>query len=66
MSDVDELSNSSHDTCQTTDSMWDMAINDARTELADAERRVSRLRNALRIFQENKVKGLTWPGKSGE
>jgi hypothetical protein len=58
----DGVSINSHDICQSIDSTWDKAIVDATSELADAEHRVSRLRNALRIFKENKVKGVPWPG----
>lgn len=61
MADIDCVSKKSQDTSQNTDSMWDTAIKDALGELANAEQRVSRLRNALRIFKENKVKGVPWP-----
>jgi hypothetical protein len=61
---LDKVSNSSQVSCQTTESKWDKAICDAKAELAKTERRASRLRNALRIFQENKLKGVPWPTES--
>lgn len=61
MHKVDNMSKKSQQECQGTDPKWDAAINDARHELADAERRVSRLRSAVRIFEENKVNGVPWP-----
>jgi len=56
------VSNNSSTNCQTTESKWDIAICDAQSELREAEKRVGRLRTAIRIFKENKDKGVPWPG----
>lgn len=62
MHKLDSASKDSSRKCQSTDSKWDKAIDDASHELVQAERKVSRLQAALRIFRENKVKGVPWPG----
>lgn len=62
MANQEMLSTDPNERCQTTDSKWDKAILDAQTELAAAEQRVGRLRVAIKIFMENKVKGVPWPG----
>lgn len=49
---------------QASDSKWDNAISDAKAEIAETERRIGRLRNALRIFKEQKLKGIPWPGNA--
>ena len=47
---------------------WDMAISDARNELAVVARKKARLEQAIRIFKANKQDGVPWPGtqKTGE
>jgi hypothetical protein len=64
MREVDKVSNRKIEISQTDDSKWDMAIQASETELAEAEHRVSRLRSALRIFKEQKAKGVPWPGEA--
>jgi hypothetical protein len=58
---LDKLSRTENERCQNVDPKWDIAIIDAKKELAGVEQRASRLRNAIRIFQDNKAKGVQWP-----
>jgi len=47
---------------QTADSQWDSAIRDAEMEVELLVRQQSRLRQAIRIFKQNKSDGMQWPG----
>jgi hypothetical protein len=62
MPEPNNVSTSCQEKCQTADSMWDSAISSASDDLAEAQRKVARLRCAIRIFREHKVKGVPWPG----
>ena len=55
------VSNICSKSCQSIESEWDKAIIDAKNELKDAERRVGRLKNAIRIFLQHKKDGVPWP-----
>jgi hypothetical protein len=56
------LSTKQSKSSQTTDTKWDKAILDAEEELRIAEKRVGRLRTAIRIFRDHKNSGVPWPG----
>jgi hypothetical protein len=41
---------------------WDEAIADAEAEVRALAKQAARLRQAIRIFKENKREGVKWPG----
>jgi hypothetical protein len=50
---------------QSNDSMWDIAIRDADEEIRSLSQQLGRLRQAVRIFKENKRDKMPWPIKQG-
>ncbi len=42
---------------------WDKAIADGRTKLVEAKVCLSRLRIAIRMFEQRKAAGEPWPGE---
>jgi len=47
---------------QSLGSGWDEAIKYARQELDQARFRVSQIKVAIRVFEEQKTAGAAWPG----
>ena len=50
---------------QANEHTWDAAIRDADEEIRSLSRQLARLRQAVRIFKENKKEGMPWPIKQG-
>ena len=48
---------------QCAHSEWDEAINVAKQEIQDLDRKKTRLLAAIRIFNANKKDGVEWPLK---
>jgi hypothetical protein len=62
---TNKVSIDSDNKCQTNDSEWDTAIRDAEIEIQELTRKTTRLKQAIRIFRENKKDGMKWPAQKG-
>jgi hypothetical protein len=60
---TNKVSIDSDNKCQTNDSEWDTAIRDAEIEIQELTRKTTRLKQAIRIFRENKKDGMKWPAQ---